>query len=146
MELKVLPTGDQSFLIYITCNPILEYGCTLWFPHFQKDIYAIEMVQWRATGFIFNDHSYNTSVTSLLNTLNWPILRINLIAIMLYKIVNNLIDIPADSYLLHNSSPTTIATGYHTPGSVPRVSNHLIPRIACSPSLKIFQDKFQKRT
>ena len=85
------------------------HGCTSWFPHFQKDIYAIEMVQRRAARFTFNDYSYNTSVTSLLNTLNWPNLqdrRINLRAIMLYKIINNFIDIPADSLLLHNSSST----------------------------------------
>ena len=37
-----------------------------------KDIYAIEMVQQRAARFIFNNYSYNTSVISLLNTLNWP--------------------------------------------------------------------------
>ena len=117
----------------------------LWFSHFKKHIYAIEMVQWRAARFIYNDHSYNTSVTRLLNTLNWPTLRINLIAIMLYKIVNDHIGIPADSYLLHNSSSTTIATGYYTPGSVLRIWNRLSPRIACSPSLNIFQDRISKK-
>ena len=53
------------------------------------------MVQPRVARFIFNDYSYNTSVTSLLKTLNWPTLqnrrRINLRAMMLYKIINNLI-------------------------------------------------------
>ena len=58
------------------------------------------MVQWREVRFLFNDYSYNNSVTSLLNTLNWPTLqnhRINLRAIMLHKIIKNLIGIPADS-------------------------------------------------
>ena len=62
---------------------------------------------------------------------------------MLYKIVNDFIDIPADSFLLHNSSSTTTATGYHTPGSVPRIWNHLSSHTACSLYLKI---ELQKRT
>ena len=103
---------------------------------------------------IFNDYSYNTSETSLSNTLNWPTLqnrRINLRAIRFYKIVNNLIGIPADSFLLHNSSSTR---HHHHCYSVPysrinahlfsffpfmiRIWNHLSSHTACSPSLKIF--------
>ena len=106
--------------------------------------------------FIFNDYSYNTRVTSLLNTLNWPTLqnrRINLRAITLYKIINNLTGTPADSLLLHNSSSTC----YHHhccripysrisahlfsffPFSI-RIWNHLSPQTACTPSLKISKD------
>ena len=96
MQLKVLPTWDQSLFFQITCTPNPGY----WFSYFQKDIYAIEMVQRREVRFLFNDYSYNNSVTSLLNTLNWPTLqnrRINLRAIMLHKIIKNLIGIPVDS-------------------------------------------------
>ena len=69
------------------------------------------MVQQRAARFTFNDYFYNTSVTNLLNAINWPTLqnyKINLRATctMMYKIVNNLIGIPAESFLLHNSSST----------------------------------------
>ena len=118
------------------------------------------MVQRRAASFIFNDYSYNTSVTSPLITLNWPTLqnrRINLRAIMFYKIVNNLIGIPTDSLLLHNSSSTH---HHHHCYSVPysrinaqlfsffpfmiRIWNHLSAHTACSPSLKIFKDRILK--
>ena len=118
------------------------------------------MVQRRAARFIFNDYSYNTSVTSLLNTLNWPTLqsrRINLRAIMFYKIVNNPIGIPADSFLFHNSSSTR---HHHHCYSVPysrinahlfsffpltvRIWNHLNFHTACSLSLKIFKDRILK--
>ena len=34
-----------------------------------------EMAQRRAARFIFDDYSSNTSVTSLLNILNWPTLQ-----------------------------------------------------------------------
>ena len=114
------------------------------------------MIQRRAAGFIFNDYSYNISVTSLLNTLNWPILqnrRINLRAIMLYKIINNLV-IPADSLLLHNSSSKR---HHHHCSSIAysRISGpffHLMdqdlepsePQTACSPSLKIYKDRISK--
>ena len=115
------------------------------------------MVQQRAARFIFNDYSYNTSVTSLLNTLNWSTLqncRINLRAIMLHKIINNLIVIPADSLLLHNSSSKR---HHHHCSSIAysRISApffHLKhqdlelsePQTACSPSLKIYKDRISK--
>ena len=159
-NLKYCPPEIKASCFKSLVTPILEYGCTSWFPCFQKGIYAIEMVQQRAAMFIFNDYSYNTSVTSLLNTLNWPTLqnrRINLRAIMLYKIINNLIDIPADSYFFCITPPphiiTNIATGYHTPGSVPiillfpfsiRIWNHLSPQTVCSPTLRIFKDRISK--
>ena len=69
-NLKYCPPEIKASCFKSLVIPILECGCTSWFPHFQKDTYAIEMVQWRAARFIFNDYSYNTSVTSLLNTLN----------------------------------------------------------------------------
>ena len=127
-NLKYCPPEIKASCFKSLVIPILEYGCTSWFPRFQKDTYAIEMVQRRTARFIFNDYSYNTSVTSLLNTLNWPTLqnrRINLRAIMFYKIVNNLIGIPADSFLFISPLQhviTTIATAYHIPGSTPTYS------------------------
>ena len=159
-NLKYCPPEIKASCFNSLVIPILEYGCTSWFPRFQKDTYAIEMVQQRPVRFIFNDYSYNTSVTSLLNTLNWPTLqncRINLRAIMFYKIVNNLIGIPAGSFLLHNSSSTR---HHHHCYSVPysrinthlfsffpftiRIWNHLSSHKACSPSLKIFKDRILK--
>ena len=66
-NLKYCPPEIKASCFKSLVIPILEYGCTSWFPYFQKDTYAIEMVQRRAARFIFNDYSYNTSVTSLLN-------------------------------------------------------------------------------
>ena len=159
-NLKHCPPKIKASCFKSLVIPILEYGCTLWFPCFQKDIYAIEMVQRRAASFIFNDYSYNTSVTSPLITLNWPTLqnrRINLRAIMFYKIVNNVIGIPTDSLLLHNSSSTR---HHHHCYSVPysrinaqlfsffpfmiRIWNHLSSHTACSPSFKILKDRILK--
>ena len=52
--------------------PSLEYGCTIWDPHLQKDI---ENIQRRAARFVKNDCSWNTSVTGLINNLQWQNLQ-----------------------------------------------------------------------
>ena len=67
------------------------------------------MVQCRAARFVFNSYTYDTSVSTLLDALNWPTLqqrRNNLKAIMMYKIINNLIRIPANQFLIPVSSST----------------------------------------
>ena len=38
-------------------KPIVEYACTIWAPHTQKDIADIESVQRRATRFVCNNYS-----------------------------------------------------------------------------------------
>ena len=93
-------------------KPILEYACVIWAPHTQKDIISIESVQRRAARFVFNDYSYNSSVTEMLQRLNWPNLsscRDRLKAITIFKIIHNLIDIP----LTHL---TPVTSTYHLRG------------------------------
>ena len=128
------------------------HACTSWTPCFQKDINNIEMVQRRAARFVFNSYTYNTSVSTLLDALNWPTLqqcRNNLKAIMMYKIINNLIRIPANQFLTPVSSSTR---NHHHRYVMPysrinahlfsffpisiRIWNNLKPTTACSPSLK----------
>ena len=67
-NLKYCPPEIKASCFKALITSILEYGCTSWFPCFHKDIYAIEMVHRRAARFIYNDYSYNTSVSSLLNS------------------------------------------------------------------------------
>ena len=91
-------------------KPILEYACTIWAPHTQKDIISIESVQRRAARFVFNDYSYDSSVTEMLQRLNWPNLsscRDRLKAITIFKIIHNLIDIPLTITLLQLHLLTT---------------------------------------
>ena len=125
-----------------------------------KDINSIEMVQCQVIRFVFNDYSYNTSVTSLKNILNWPTFqrcRINLRAIMIYKIANNLIRIPADPFLIPVSSYTRNHHHHYKlpysrvnahlfsffPSSL-RIWNKLSTSTACSPTLKVFKDRVSK--
>ena len=84
-------------------KPILEYACVVWDPYTQKDILAIESVQRRCARFVYNNYSSYASVTNMLQNLNWPPLahcRNQLKAITMFKIMHQLIDIPADTILI----------------------------------------------
>ena len=73
----------------------------------------MEKVQRNAARYVCGDYSWYHSVTSMLDKLQWPTLkdrRQHLIAAMMYKIINNLIDTEASLYL----TPTTSATRGHS--------------------------------
>ena len=75
----------------------------VWDPYTQKDILAIESVQRRYARFVYNNYSSYASVTNMLQNLNWPPLahcRNQLKAITMFKIMHQLIDIPADTILI----------------------------------------------
>ena len=55
-------------------RPTLEYASSVWSPHLLSDINRIEMVQRRSARFAYNDFARTSSVTSMLNNLNWPLL------------------------------------------------------------------------
>ena len=83
-------------------KPILEYAAVIWSPHTQKDINMIERSQRQAARFVMNNFSSYASVTQMLTSLNWSTLaqcRRQERAIMLFKIIHNLVDIPANTYL-----------------------------------------------
>jgi len=87
-------------------KPILEYACVVWAPHTNKDISFIESVQRRAVRFVFNNYCTTSSVTEI-QRLNWKPLvhcRNQLRAITIFKIIHNLIDIPANTHLIPLSS------------------------------------------
>ena len=78
-------------------KPIVEYACVVWVPHTQRDISSIESVQRCAARFVFNNYVFNSSVTEMLQRLNWPSLsscQDQLKVVTMFKIVYNLIDIP----------------------------------------------------
>ena len=75
----------------IIYKPIVEYACTIWAPHTQKDIATIESVQRRAAS---NNYSPYASVNAMLAYLQWPSLehcRNQLKVLTIIKIVHNLI-------------------------------------------------------
>ena len=81
--------------------PILEYSSTVWDPYSKQNIDKIEMVQRRAARFVVGNYSYYASPTAMLQKLGWQSLaerRAKAKAVMMYKIQNNLIAIPQNSF------------------------------------------------
>ena len=75
-------------------------------PHTLNNINKIEAVQRRAARFCLNEFSRHSGVSSMLSTLNLPPLqqrRERAKLIMMYKIINDLIDIPKDYFIPNDS-------------------------------------------
>ena len=69
-----------------------------WFglPLLKTNIDKIEMVQHKAARFVFNDYHRYSSVSHMLQQLNWDSLehrRTNAIIVMFYKIINNIVSV-----------------------------------------------------
>ena len=82
-------------------RPVMEYACTVWDPHTQKNITKLEMVQRKYAQFIFNNLQRTSSVLAMLNHLQWPSLqerRAQYKVVMVYRCVNHLVDIPLTYY------------------------------------------------
>jgi len=52
-------------------RPIIEYASVVWSPYTKDDISRLEMVQRKAAHFVYNDFYSYSSVTAMLNKLNW---------------------------------------------------------------------------
>jgi len=88
--------------------PILEYASTIWSPHLACDMNTIKMAQRQSTRFVQNDFRRTSSVTRMLNNLQWPTSetrRHHVKVLMLYKILNNIITVPHD-HLTRSALPT----------------------------------------
>ena len=104
-------------------RPILEYSSTVWSPYTNKNITLLESVQRRAARFVTNTYDRMSSVTSLLQELGWPSLyqrRKIAKAIMLYKILHNMVAIP----IKHYKVPITVYTIGH-PQRFQQVAAHI---------------------
>ena len=92
-------------------RPTLEYASSVWDPHHNNHIASIEKIQRRALRWIFNDYNYNHSVTTMLQSLNWPTLqhrRKRIRLTLLYKSINGLLALNIPSYFIPISTNTRI--------------------------------------
>jgi predicted YcjX-like family ATPase len=84
-------------------------------PHTKDAINKIEMVQRRAARYVTNRYRNTSSVTYMLGDLEWDTLetrRKKIRLTMMYKIINNLIDIRAEEYLPLFSYPGCWPSGF----------------------------------
>ena len=90
---------DTKALCYKTLiRPLTEYASVIWDPYTAENITKLEMVQRRAARMVFSDYRTTSSVSAMINQLNWPTLqerRAQAKATMMYRIVYQMIDIPS---------------------------------------------------
>ena len=87
------------------------------------------MIQRKAARFVFNDYSRHSSVTVMLNELDWKSLekqRDDSILIMFPKIINQYVGIPYDHILHKSQAPPIVAAGntYIYPQELIPTCNH----------------------
>ena len=96
----------------------LEYASTIWNPHQKTQIKYLERVQRNAARWVTNQpysHSNPTSVTEILNKLQWPSLqqrRFWVDVTLVYKMVNGLIAIPENYHPTY--APVRSTRGSHS--------------------------------
>ena len=100
---------------YLTLvRPILEYASPVWDPHLVKDRDQIEKVQRAAAHWVSSDYCWSSSVSSMLNLLNWPTLflrrKISKLQ-MFYKAIHTLTALPIPDYFNH---VTRFTSKYHS--------------------------------
>ena len=97
------------------CAPQLEYGSSVWDPPTMSNINKLEAVQCHAARFCHSDYRRTSSVTAMMEDLGWEQLqthRQQVKTIILYRIVNQLVDIQTASLLM--------PAGTHTRGHANR--------------------------
>ena len=89
--------------LYLTLvRPHLEYGVAAWNPHMKCQQSSLEMVQRRAARFVQGDYRRTSSVSEMLNSLQWENLtdrRETHQMTQLYKIINQDIQIDSSGHL-----------------------------------------------
>jgi len=146
----------KSAAYFSLVRPNLEYCGTVWSPYHKEQIHDLEMVQRRAARYVTNRYHNTSSVTSMLEHLQWETLesrRTKAKLTMVYKITNDLVDIPVSKYLSPGSSrtranhtikflPLSTSTSYYRHSFFPSIIatwNNLPASIAESPDLVSFK-------
>ena len=108
-NLRISNTDTKAAAYSALVRPTLEYCASVWSPHTEQSKHKLEMVQRRAARYCTNRYHNTSSVTEMLGDLQWETLesrRTKIQLTMLFKIVNDLVDIPAEEYLSPASTQT----------------------------------------
>ena len=91
------PRKTKELCYKTLVRPIVEYSSIIWDPLTATYIHKLEMVQRRYARFVCGEYRTTSSVTAMINQLQWPTLqerRAQAKATMMYRIVNNIVDVP----------------------------------------------------
>jgi len=105
------PTHIREQCYKTLVRPQLEYSSSVWVNSVRCNINKVESIQRNAAHFTCRDYRRTSSVTAMLQKLQWDSLqqqRAHSRVLMLYRIQNGLIAIPTAAYL----EPVTICTRY----------------------------------
>ena len=139
----------------------MEYACIILDPVTQKKRRELEMVQRRAACFVTGNYRSTSSVTQMLKALQWTELqqrRKRAKVIMLYRIVNHLVAISPEPYLIPRGVALT-TRGHDTRFLLPysriqshqqsffpsaiRLWNELLTAVVTASTLEGFKDSLQ---
>ena len=90
----------------------LEYCCSVWNPHHKEQIRKLEMVQRRTARYITHRYRNTSSISSMLQYLQWKSLesrRSKIQLILFYKVVHDLVNKQVSDYLTPASGRTRSA-------------------------------------
>ena len=59
----------SAYLLMV--RPLMECACVVWDPHNQSQVSVLEKVQRHVVRWVLSDYSYHSSVSSILEQLNW---------------------------------------------------------------------------
>ena len=91
------PRQTKTLAYQSLIRPKLEYSVGIWDPHTKKDISRLEAVQRKAARFVTGDFGRESSVSSMLDDLEWPPLqrrRKELKLTLFHKAYHNEVDVP----------------------------------------------------
>ena len=94
-------------------RPKLEYSSCIWDPSQTNQIKQIEKVQRRAARFTCNRYHNTSSVTDMIENLDWPTLQVRRLRtrlIMFYKIIHFQVAIYPSDLLFHSDFATKLVT------------------------------------
>ena len=108
-NLRVSNRDTKASAYFTLVRPNIEYCASVWSPYTDQGKRMIEMVQRRSARYVTNRYRNMSSVTDMLEELNWESLesrRTKIQLTLLYKIMNGMVDIPTSPYVTQASART----------------------------------------
>ena len=100
-------TKTKAYFTMVRAN--LEYCSSVWNQHNKDQVRKVKMVQRRAARFTTNRYRNTSSVSSMLDHLQWESLesrRSKIQPTLFYKVVQDLVDTPSSAYLTPSTART----------------------------------------
>ena len=115
------PRNTKALCYTTLVRPLTEYSSVIWDPYTAENIRKLEMVQRRAARLVYSNYQTTSSVSAMLSHLNWMPLqerRAQAKAVMMYRVVNQQIDIYhlRSWFQPSHREATTSATSYPMQG------------------------------